>query len=296
MSAPAETDRWISVFLEAQAAELDAARNTLLGYGRDLKDFAAFVLHRRRTFESASQDDIEAYLVSCAANGLSRATRARRLSAVRQLFRFAFEEGWRPDNPSLRLKGPGKERTLPKTLSEAQVNALLAAAEKLGKSETECVRNLCLMELLYATGMRVSELVSLPVQAARGDPAMILVSGKGDKERLVPLSSPARKALTNWLVLRDRNEEMLRLSERQPPSRFLFPARGVEGHLSRQAMHRLLKDIAVKAGVSCGRCDASPPPPRLCNASSRRGRRPPGHPDTSWSRRHRHDRNLHARP
>ncbi|MFZ1663533.1 MAG: site-specific tyrosine recombinase XerD [Paracoccaceae bacterium] len=250
MSAPAETDRWISAFLEAQAAELDAARNTLLGYGRDLKDFAAFILHRSRTFEEANQDDIEDYLVSCAANGLSRATRARRLSAVRQLFRFAFEEGWRNDNPSLRIKGPGMERTLPKTLSETQVNALLAAAETLGKSEAERARNLCLMELLYATGMRVSELVSLPVQAARGDREMILVRGKGEKERLVPLSSPARRALANWLLIRDRDEEARRLSQRQPHSRFLFPARGVEGHISRQVMHRLLKDIAVKGGVS----------------------------------------------
>lgn len=250
MPAPAGSDRWISAFLEAQAAELDAARNTLLGYGRDLKDFAAFLSRGARSFQDATQEDIEAYLVNCDANGLSRATRARRLSAIRQLYRFAFEEGWRQDNPSLRLKGPGKARSLPKTLDEPQVDALLSAAATLGKTQAERTRNLCLLELLYATGMRVSELVSLPVQAARGDPAMILVRGKGDKERLVPLSRPARAALARWLAVRDRDEEALRLSDRPPLSRFLFPARGAEGHMSRQVMHRLLKDIAVRAGVS----------------------------------------------
>ncbi len=247
MSPPPE--RWISTFLEAQAAELGAARNTLLAYGRDLKDFSGWLGHRGSDFATAAQFDVEAYLISCDAAGLSRATRARRLASIRQLYRFAYDEGWRSDNPALRLSGPGRDKRLPKTLSEAEVTALLAAAAAVGRAPDEKLRNLCLLELLYATGMRVTELVSLPVQAARGDPAMILVRGKGDKERMVPLSRPARAALAVWLTTRDRTEEAARIARKQPASRFLFPAGGAEGHLTRQALHRLLKDIAVAAGV-----------------------------------------------
>ncbi|MBS0564222.1 MAG: tyrosine recombinase [Proteobacteria bacterium] len=246
----AAADRWISAFLEAQAAEANAARNTLLAYGRDLKDFSGWLDRQGSRLDSVAQDGIEAYLVFCDAQGLSRATRARRLSAIRQIYRFAYEEGWRSDNPALRIRGPGRGRGLPATLAEAEVERLLQAAARQGRTEADRLRNLCLLELLYATGMRVSELVGLPVAAARGDPAMILVRGKGDKERLVPLSRPARTALAAWLATRDRAEEEVRLSRRAPPSRFLFPAGGAEGHLSRVVFHRLLKDIAAGAGLS----------------------------------------------
>ncbi|WP_284163053.1 site-specific tyrosine recombinase XerD [Frigidibacter sp. SD6-1] len=242
--------RWISAFLEGQAAERDAARNTLLAYGRDLKDFADWLSAHGLALDTADQAAVEDYLTRCDAEGLSRATRARRLSAIRQLYRFAYEEGWRPDNPALRLSGPGRERRLPKSLTRDQVNALLAAAQARGRTAVERLRNLCLMELLYATGMRVSELVSLPVQAARGDPAMLMVKGKGGKERLVPLSQPARAALAAWLATRDAAEDEARLARRAAPSRFLFPAGGADGHLSRQVFHRLLKEIAIAAGVS----------------------------------------------
>lgn len=242
--------RWISTFLQAQAAEANAARNTLLAYGRDLKDFTEWLTRRGRNLDAAGQQDIEAYLVYCDAQGLSRATRARRLSAIRQLYRFAYDEGWRTDNPALRLKGPGRQRTLPPNIALPEVTSLLQAASVHGRDPAAQKRNLCLVEMLYATGMRVSELVSLPVQAARGDPAMILVRGKGDKERLVPLSRPARAALQDWLTVRDTAEEAARLSRRVPPSRYLFPAGGAEGHLSRVVFHRLLKNIAVGAGLS----------------------------------------------
>lgn len=240
----------ISTFLQAQAAEANAARNTLLAYGRDLGDFLDWLQGRKLALLQATQAEVEAYLVSCDAVGLSRATRARRLSAIRQFYRFAYEEGWRTDNPAQRIAGPGRARTLPRTLAETQVEALLQAAARIGRTPPEKVRNLCLVELLYATGMRVSELVSLPVAAARGEPAMILVRGKGDKERMVPLSAPARTALSAWLSLRDAAEEEARLRTRAAPSRFLFPAGGAEGHLSRQAMHRLLKQMATAAGLS----------------------------------------------
>jgi integrase/recombinase XerD len=243
-------ERWISAFLEALLAERGAARNTRLSYARDLMDFSRWCAGAGLSLTKLSRGDIEAYLVACDADGLSPATRARRLSAIRQLFRFAHDEGWRPDNPSIRIAGPGRARRLPYTLSEDDVGRLLSAATGHGTTPALRARNTCLMELLYATGMRVSELVSLPVAAARGSPAMILVAGKGGKERLVPLSSAARAAIAGWLAVRDAEEDRRRIEAGRPPSRFLFPADGAQGHLTRQGFHGLLKEIAVRAGVS----------------------------------------------
>jgi integrase/recombinase XerD len=244
-----EASRWISTFLDARAADLGAARNTQLAYGRDLVDFADWLARRGATLAGAQRDAVEDYLVHCDAQGLSKATRARRLSSIRQLFRFAFEEGWRPDNPALRLTGPGRAQSLPKTLTEAEVTRLIEAARTRGRSPGDRLRDTALFELLYATGLRVSELVGLPVAAVRGDPRMILVKGKGDKERMVPLSTPARRAVTEWLAHRDAGEEAARLAGR-PVSRFLFPGDGREGHLTRQYFHSLVKDVAVMAGLS----------------------------------------------
>jgi integrase/recombinase XerD len=241
----------ISTFLDAQAAELGAAKNTRMAYGRDLKDFAGWLAGRGLTFAGASQEDVEAYLVRCEAEGLSKATRARRLSAIRQLFRFAFEEGWRADNPAIRIRGPGKDRRLPKTLTVPEVDRLIEAARTQGRARDR-IRNTCLLELLYATGMRVSELVELPVSAARGDPAMLLVRGKGDKERMVPLSPPARTALAAWLALRDETEAEARTRGR-PASRFLFPSSGATGHLTRHRFYLLVKELAVHGGIDPAR-------------------------------------------
>ena len=240
--------RWISTFLEAAAAEQGAARNTLLAYGRDLADFAGWMTGRG-DLANATRAQIEAYLLHCDAQGLSRATRARRLSAIRQLFRFAHDEGWRSDNPAIQISGPGRDQRLPKTLSEDEVDRLLAAARSHGRGDADRLRNTCLMELLYATGMRVSELVSLPLAAARGDPRLLLVMGKGGKERMVPLSDPARAALADWLAHRDKMDEADRTARRSP-SRFLFPSSGQAGHLSRVGFYGLTKGIAVAAGIS----------------------------------------------
>lgn len=247
--APATPDQWISTFLAAIAAELGSSRNTLLAYGRDLKDFADWLAHRGCDFATADRATVETYLISCEASGLSKSTRARRLSSIRQLYRFAHEEGWRPDNPALRLHGPGASKSLPKTLEMAEVERLIAAAATKGRTEAERLRNCALLELLYATGLRVSELVELPVAAVRGDPAMILVRGKGGKERMVPLSTPARAALRDWLAHRDASEDAAR-KQGIPPSRHLFPGPGAAGHLTRQHLHLMLKDIAVLAGIS----------------------------------------------
>lgn len=243
-----DSTRWITTFLEAQAAELGAASNTLLAYGRDLMDFATW-LEDRCAMVDVGQDDIEAYLLHCDAQGLAASTRARRLSAIRQLYRFAFEEGWRSDNPAIKMSGPKRKQRLPQVLSEAEVEALLMAARDVGRHQADRVRNICLMELLYATGMRVSELVSLPASAARGDPRMLLIAGKGGKERMVPLSEPARAALSVWLHLRD-NAQAEAKAKGKPASPFLFPSTGKQGHLTRHMFYLLIKDMAVLAGIS----------------------------------------------
>jgi integrase/recombinase XerD len=243
----------IAVFLEAQAAEAGAAANTIAAYGRDINDFAGFLQTKGLDVLSLSRADVEAWLIRLEAEGLAKSTRARRLSAVRQFFRFAYEEGWRPDNPTLQISGPGKPQRLPKTLSIDEVEALLEAGRAQGRTEAEHIRNRCLMELLYATGMRVTELVTLPVSATRGNPAMLMVRGKGGKERMVPLNAPAREALSAWLACRDGAEEAARIERRCPPSRYLFPSASKEGHLTRQGFHGLLKDIAIAAGLSPAR-------------------------------------------
>ncbi len=249
MGGPASQELWISTFLQAQAAELGAATNTLLAYGRDLKDFASWLDHRNIKFEQADRDQIEGYLIDCDAQGLSKSTRARRLSAIKQLYRFAFEEGWRETNPAIQIKGPGRTKKLPKTLDVPEVDRLLEAARNTGRTEADRVRNSCLMELLYATGMRVTELVSLPVSSARGDPRMLLVLGKGGKERMVPLSPPAREALSEWLKMRDEAEDKT-VEKGGQRSRFLFPSRGKSGHLTRHRFFLLVKELAVQGGVS----------------------------------------------
>lgn len=232
----------IATFLDAQAAEQGAATNTLLGYGRDLKDFAAWLERRGTALLDAAQGDVEAYLVACEAEGLAKSTRARRLSSIRQFYRFAVEEGWRPDNPAIRLRGPGRARHLPGTLSVEEVERLLKTAPQIGRGAGERARNAALVALLYATGMRVSELVGLPVAAARGNPEMLLIRGKGGKERLVPLSPPARVVLAEWLARRDAVKA-------RAASPYLFPSGGKAGHLTRHRFYALIKEIALAAGI-----------------------------------------------
>lgn len=244
-----EVSRWISTFLDAQAAELDASQNTQLAYGRDLIDFGGWLSAKGMGFDTTTRADIENYMIHCDAQGLAQATRARRLSAIKQLFRFAYDEGWRVENPAIQIKGPGRKRSLPKTLSVEQVDRLLGAAQTSGRSRDDRLRNTCLMELLYATGMRVSELVTLPVASARGDPAMLLVRGKGNKERLVPLAPAAKLALSAWISVRD-SRDALAVAKGALPSKFLFPSRGKLGHLTRHRFYMLIKELAVTGGVS----------------------------------------------
>ncbi|HWL59161.1 MAG TPA: tyrosine recombinase [Paracoccus sp. (in: a-proteobacteria)] len=253
--ARTEDRRRIAAFLDAKAAEAGAAQNTLLAYGRDLRDFCDWLSARGIRIQTVTREEIEDYLFHCDAEGLSRATRARRLSAIRQLTRFALEEDWREDDPAGRIAGPGRAKRLPKTLDRAEVEAMFEALPRIGRNGTERARNLALVEMVYATGMRVSELVSLPVSACRGNPAALLIRGKGGVERMVPLNGAARAALAAWLKVRDNApaESPLGRLVAGRGSRWLFPAPSREGHLARQAMNGLMNQLAIAAGIDPAR-------------------------------------------
>lgn len=232
----------LEAFLEMMSAERGASVHTLDAYRRDLVDFRAFLHARRSNLLSASADDVRAYLASLSQAGLSAATQARRLSSIRQLCRFLLDEDIRTDDPTSIIEAPRRGRPLPKVVTEAQAQSLIDAAAAL--EGAEAVRLLCIIELLYASGLRVSELVTLPLAAVTGERRMLLVRGKGGKERLVPLGEPARVAIKAYLGVRARFLPPLERAQR-----FLFPSRGVEGHLTRRRVAQLMKDLAVRAGV-----------------------------------------------
>jgi integrase/recombinase XerD len=246
------TCAWIEPFLEALGAERGAAANTLAAYRRDLEHFTFWLRAKGADPERAGRPEIEGYLAGLESAGLSPATRARRLSAIRQFYRFALSEGWRADDPAARIDGPRPGRKLPGTLSVAEVDRLLDKAQARPGGEASRVRLTCLVELLYATGLRVSELVSLPAASARGNPRMLLVTGKGGRDRMVPLSEPAREALAAWLVIRDRAQAERRRAGGRP-SPWLFPSRGKSGHLTRIGFYHALKTLALAAGLDPAR-------------------------------------------
>ena len=237
--------RRLEAFLEMLAAERGAARLTLAAYRNDLLDLAGFLTKRGQALEDADAAGLHAYLAAAATRRLSPRTLARRLSAIRQFYRFLLSDGGRADDPTSGLDSPRLGRPLPKVLSEAEVERLIGAAAAWPGEEG--VRLRCIVELLYATGLRVSELVGLPLAAAQRDPRLMLVRGKGGKERLVPLSPPAREALAAWLECRKG------LLPNGQASRWLFPSRGAEGHLTRQRCGQLLKELALAAGLDPAR-------------------------------------------
>jgi integrase/recombinase XerD len=236
----------LEAFLEMMSAERGASVNTLDAYRRDLVDFRAFLSARSVPLQKASAEDIRGFLASLSQAGLSSATQARRLSAIKQLFRFFLDEDVRADDPTSIIEAPKRGRALPKIVTEDQTAALIAAAGAM--EGPEAVRLLCIIELLYASGLRVSELVSLPLNAVTGERKMLLVKGKGGKERLVPLGAPAREAIKAYLTVRERF-----LPPLEKAQRFLFPSRGVEGHFTRRRVGQLMKDLAVQAGVDPAR-------------------------------------------
>lgn len=235
----------LGAFFEMLAAERNAAANTLAAYRRDLEDAAVFLTKRRNSLASAGSDHLRAYLGHLADNDLSPRTQARRLSALRQFYRFLVEDGRRKDDPTAALDAPKLGRPLPKLLSEAEMEALIEICR--GLDGAEGARLLAMIELLYATGLRVSELVKMPIAVMLRDQPFLTVRGKGGKERLVPLNPPAKVALSAYLALRSRF-----LAE-GATSPFLFPSRGKEGHLTRQRFGQLLKEIGLKAGIDPAR-------------------------------------------
>jgi integrase/recombinase XerD len=242
--------RRLGAFLEMLAAERGAARLTLAAYRNDLLDLAGFLAGRGQGLESADAVALHDYLTAAATRRLVPRTLARRLSAMRQFYRFLLSDGARTDDPTSGLDSPRLGRPLPKVLSEAEVERLIATAAAWPGEEG--VRLRCLLELLYASGLRVSELVGLPLAAAQRDPRLMLVRGKGGKERIVPLSPPARLALAAWLECRNRSLPKGRHSSARM-GRWLFPSRGAEGHLTRQRCGQLLKELALAAGLDPAR-------------------------------------------
>jgi integrase/recombinase XerD len=240
-------ERLIALFLDMLAAERGAGDNTLAAYGRDLADFAGDLAHAKGSITRAGTGELRAYLGRLARRGMRASTVARRLSAIRQLYRFLYAEGLRKDDPAAVLEGPKRSRPLPKTLSIAEVDRLLRAAGTADpgaplRERLRAARLSCLLETLYATGLRVSELVALPVSAARRDARVIVVRGKGNKERMVPLNTAAKDAMAAYLAL-------LGEADRDAKSKWLFPSFGESGHLSRQHFARDLKTLAVAAGL-----------------------------------------------
>jgi integrase/recombinase XerD len=238
--------RLISLFLDMLAAERGAQKNTLSSYGRDFADFTAHLAQGGHSVRSASTRDLRDYLGALSRRGLAAATVARRLSAIRQLYRFLYGEGLRKDDPAAVLEGPRRSRPLPKTLTLAEVDRLLSTAKCDAaaplRERLRTARLCCLLETLYATGLRVSELVALPLSAARRDARVIVVRGKGNKERLVPLNDAAKRAMAAYLALLQQNGQY-------GSSKWLFPSFGESGHLTRQHFARDLKALGVCAGL-----------------------------------------------
>ena len=230
----------IEAFLDMMSAERGASRNTIAAYRRDLLDFAV-----KGDAKSCGREDVKRYLATLASSGLSASSQARKLSALRQFFGFLYTEGMRKDDPTSAIDAPKRTRPLPKILSHDDIDALHDAARK--KEGGEGLRLVCMIEMLYAAGLRVSELVELPLAAVRGKNGFLIVRGKGNKERLAPLGPSARDAVDVYLTVRE--EFLPEGARRRAAERYLFPSRAAEGHLTRGRCHQMLKELALKANI-----------------------------------------------
>ncbi len=234
----------VEAFLEMMAVERDASPHTLSAYARDLADAESSL--GASGLMGADEAAIENWFAGLSTRGLSAATAARRRSAVRQFYRFALGEGWRTDDPSRRLDAPKQGRPLPRTLTREEVVALLTASA--ARDGASGIRMIALVELAYASGLRVSELLALRVEAVRRDPAYLIVRGKGGKERLAPLNASAREAVKAWLVVRDAARP-----EKIPDSPWLFPSGSAAGHLTPRRFAQMLDQAAVDANIDPAR-------------------------------------------
>ncbi|MFP5447280.1 MAG: site-specific tyrosine recombinase XerD [Alphaproteobacteria bacterium] len=240
------TEGWVEAFLEMMSVERAAARNTLTAYGKDLTDAQAFLAAQGTSLAEASAEAVESYFAALGERGLAPATAARRRASVRQFYRFVLGEGWRSDDPSRRVDAPRKGRPLPRTLSRAEVDALIAAAA--ARDGAQGLRLACMVELLYASGLRVSELTALPLAVLARDPTHLIVKGKGVKERLAPLNAAARGAVKAYLEVR---KAFLPKGDAANP--WLFPSRGKGGRLTPRRLAQLLDEAAADAGIDPAR-------------------------------------------
>lgn len=247
-------DGLIELFLDMQAAERGAGENTLAAYRNDLADLSSHLRAAGTSVAKADTDDLRSFLKSLDERGFAASSLARRLSATRQLYRFLYAEGKRGDDPAAVLEGPKRGKTLPKVLSIAEVDTLMTQARANAENAEQpkavrlrAARLLCLLEVVYATGLRVSELVALPASAARPQQQMLVVRGKGDKERLVPLNAAAKRAMSEYLALRS---EAGREAKKDITSKWLFPSFGEQGHITRQHFARELKTLGAACGIS----------------------------------------------
>ena len=247
--------RLTNLFIDMLAAEQGAGANTIDAYRRDLTDFSEFLGHSGQSFAQAQTQTLRDYLADLDTRGFKSSSVARRLSAIRHLFRFLLNERIRADDPAAILSGPKRGRGLPKVLSIADVDRMLARARELANaaeaSPSQRLRGLrlyCLLEVLYATGLRVSELVTLPLSASRRDARMIVVRGKGNKERLVPLNEASRQAMADYLAAMEASKPERK--KNATASKWLFPSFGESGHLTRQHFARDLKELASAAGIA----------------------------------------------
>ena len=236
--------QFVEMFLDMLTAECGAAQNTVESYGRDLAHFEGFLSRRRRTLESAETAQIRRYLKELSEAGMAASTSARRLSTLRRFYQFLYAERVRDDDPSNGLDSPKLAKSLPKFLSESEVDQLLAAAHN--RSGADGLRIAALMEILYAAGLRVSELVGLPLAALSRDGQLLTFRGKGDKERMVPLSEPAIDAVAAYLPVRG---SFFPKRQAGVDAGFLFPSRGKSGHLTRVWFNQSLTELAVEAGL-----------------------------------------------
>jgi integrase/recombinase XerD len=242
VSAKRKAAHSIEAFLDMMSAERGASRNTLEAYKRDLTAFE----DSAGDLKGATREDIKRYLAKLSRSGAAATSQARRLSSLRQYFAFLYAEGMRGDDPTLAVEAPRRARPLPKVLSQADVGELIKAARAKAAQSAEGKRLLCLVEVFYAAGLRVTELATLPLAAVRRRDNFLFVKGKGGKERVAPLNDEARNAITGYLDVR---AEFLPRVKNAAAERYLFPSRGAEGHLTRRRCHQMMKELAVAAGV-----------------------------------------------